>query len=329
MDIEIVVVGISDSEAAENYKEIKQCDVILYGNAEVISTAIKCIIGLLHNRGVLHKEAIISLLNAGTLLKNADLNNVQPASYDLQLSDKIWCKGRWITLSKDNPTAIIPPYSYIIVKALEEAKIPKFITGRYDVKVSLFLQGIILSNGPQVDPGYPGVLLCLLFNASDRDVGINRGEHFATIEFFTTSKVTEGYSGRHKDKKEVADFMEATTAASSGGTIVDRFDDLIKSWSRFKYSIITVGLILLGIIITALFFLVENLSDINVITNTAQTQQSSIKKLLDDNKKNNSDIINKIDKLDKRLQQYENKSVKNEEIKKSGDISAFEKDDKK
>ena len=283
----------------------------------------------MHNRGVLHKEAIISLLNAGTLLKNADINNVQPASYDLRLGDMIWCKSNWFTLTREKPTAKIPPYSYIIVKALEDANFPKFIIGRYDLKLSLFFEGVTLSNGPQVDPGYQGGLLCLLFNASDKDVGINLDEHFATIEFLTTSKVTEGYSGPHQDKDEVSAFMEGTTAAGTGGTIVDRFEGLESSWSKYKNSIIVLGLTFLTLILGAIYFCFNNLLEVKEITTTVNEQQSSIEKLLDDNKKLQSDTKREIEAFEDRMKKYDDQSAENGSIEKtSHDILTFQKNGK-
>ncbi|MFH1940629.1 MAG: hypothetical protein ABIL68_00895 [bacterium] len=280
---------------------VRKCDVVLSGASDVVQEAVKQIAILLAKRGVLHGDAIRALVRAGTLVKGAEPQNVQPASYDLRLGDTVWCKGKWITLGDRSPVATIPPYSYIIAQALEEAELPKFISAHYDVKLSLFFQGITLSNGPQVDPGYSGGLFCLLFNSSDRNVGIRRGDHFATIEFLTTSKVTEGYQGEHQLKSKPIDFMEATTAVSPGGTLLDRFEKIKKSWTRTKGAIISVGIpIVLGLC-ALLPILLDRLGDVRDVIRDAKMQQKDVEKTVKESQDLQKNIQSLLDSLDVRI----------------------------
>ena len=155
--------------------------------------------------------------------------NAQSASYDLRLGRQAWCQGKFVFLNSENPTLKIPAYSYAIVTAQEEAKIPRFLAGRYDLTVSGFMDGLILSNGPQVDPGYRGSLFCTLFNGRDVARGVTLGRHFATIEFVTTTSVTDGYGGGYQGKKDLSAFVSENTAVSPGGNIVERIDSIERS----------------------------------------------------------------------------------------------------
>jgi deoxycytidine triphosphate deaminase len=222
---------------------VQGCDAVLQGDIGKVSAAVVAILGMLRSRGVLDGQTMKTLFDAGMLLTCASAINVQPASYDLRVGDILWCKGNLSKLQPNVPFSI-PPYSYVVVQAREEARLPNFVAAHYDLKVSLFMQGVILSNGPQVDPGYKGGLLCMLFNGSDSNVGLKAGEHFATIEFLLTSKVTEGYKEHHQNQQTVDEFMHSTTAVSPGGTIFDKLVDLRKSWETFRNAFIVAGVAL-------------------------------------------------------------------------------------
>ena len=204
---------------------VSKCDLVLSGNAEQILRAIEAMIRLLDSRGgMLVKSDIAPLIAAGSLLVGADPDHIRPASYDLRVGDQVWCQGQIITLSDENPSFEIPAYSYAIVSAREIARLPPFVTGRFDLKVSLFFDGVILSNGPQIDPGYKGALFCMLFNGNSRQRGMTRGAHFSTIEFSTTTHLTEGYKQEYQFLERLEKFMHENAIRSPGGTIMTIMD---------------------------------------------------------------------------------------------------------
>ena len=211
---------------------IKNCDAVIKGEQLTLFNAFNAILEIISGRGGrLHDEAIKSLISAGCLLENGDEKLIQTASYDLSLGDKYWCQGKYITLDNNNTSAQIPPYSYILVQAKEMANIPRFIAADFDTTVSLFLNGVILSNGPQVDPGYKGALFCMLYNASHTPMGITKGKHFATIQFTTTTKVARGYEDKYQNKKLFEDFLDGKVSVSPGGQI---FEELEKVEKKIK-----------------------------------------------------------------------------------------------
>ncbi|MDE2808470.1 MAG: hypothetical protein OXN90_08630 [Gemmatimonadota bacterium] len=221
---------VSERKLESDRRVVEDCDAVLQGTAGVIGEAALVVCNVLGSRGgVLEGTALRALMRAGTLLTDGNEENVQGASYDLRLGEQAWCQGEFVFLSRQNPSLSIPAYSYAIVTAQEEARIPRFLTGRYDLTVSGFMDGLVLSNGPQVDPGYRGSLFCTLFNGRDVARGVTLGRHFATIEFVTTTRVSEGYSGEYQDKKDLAAFVSENTAVSPGGNIVERIDNLERS----------------------------------------------------------------------------------------------------
>lgn len=149
---------------------------------------------------------------------------------------------------------VIPPYSFALVTAVEQAIIPSFLVGSFDIRVKLFISGVILSNGPQVDPGYRGALLCMLYNASGSEVCLNRFEHFATLQFQTTATNSKGYTAQYQGKKTFEDFVDARTSVGPGGRIHEDLKSiegkLNSKFDNFRnWSIVIVTLVLAGLAI--------------------------------------------------------------------------------
>jgi hypothetical protein len=99
-------------------------------------------------------------------------------------------------------------------------------------------EGVVQSNGPQIDPGYRGALFCMLYNGSDQPVGIMRGQHFSTVEFITTCGNGPGYQGKYQGMMSLSDFMPASAAVSKGGQILEKTEkkiaDVADQWTLFR-----------------------------------------------------------------------------------------------
>ena len=244
---------MTESDLTQQKKIVESCDVVVRGDVDTICSAVNTIVDIMCGRGgVVPSEMLAPLMKAGTLLHDGDAASMSTASYDLSLGDDVWCQGAFICLSDKSPTLRIPPYSYAIVSAREKAELPNFLSGRFDLKVSLFFQGVILSNGPQVDPGYKGALFCMLYNGSDEPVGIIRGQHFATIEFLTTTIVSAGYKEHYQGKAKLSDFIPANAAVAKGGQILERMLDIEKSmrteWNALRFGAFTILAVVLSVL---------------------------------------------------------------------------------
>lgn len=159
--------------------------------------------------GALPQGIINNMINCGMLLRNADPEMVNGASYDLRLGDEYYYDGKIQKLSDRQPFLTIEPYDYAIVSCKETAWIPRDIIAKFGLTVGLFCQGIILSNGPQIDPGFRGTLFCLLFNTSNRAVHLKRGKHYATIEFNKLMGYAEPYEGKYQGKERIIEYIPA------------------------------------------------------------------------------------------------------------------------
>ncbi len=178
--------------------------------------------------GVLPKNIIQMLMGCGTLVKSGEFGNIEGASYDIRLGDKYWQNGKANELNEDSPFIKIEPYDFAVVTSMELFDLPKDVVGRFDLTVGYFLKGLILSNGTQVDPGYRGDLLCLLFNASGKAVELKRGKDYATIEFHKLISPAPGYVGPYQDSHNIADFLSTSLEAGIIHKLTSDIEDLKK-----------------------------------------------------------------------------------------------------
>jgi len=175
--------------------------------------------------GMVPKKLIELMIKCDVLLRNADINKVKGASYDLSLGDQYWQDGKKKTLDNSNPFITLKPGDYVLVSSKEITQFPKDIAGRFDLTVSLFCQGLILSNGPQVDPGFEGRLFCLLFNTSSDSMTLKQGQHYATLEFIKLLEPTIPYSNKYQGKVDIIDYLPTPSAPS---VIVKMKEDIEK-----------------------------------------------------------------------------------------------------
>jgi deoxycytidine triphosphate deaminase len=152
---------------------------------------------------------IKAMIKCGILLERADLIGVKSASYDLLLGDEYYYGGKIKKLSDSDPFLTIEPYDYAIVSCKEIACMPRDVMAKFGLTVGLFCQGIILSNGPQIDPGFRGTLFCLLFNTSNRAVHLKRGKHYATIEFNKLIEPAQPYGGQYQGSEKIIEYIPA------------------------------------------------------------------------------------------------------------------------
>lgn len=194
----------------ESDREFSDSAIYLLKNEDNIDDIVQLIFEMWQYRysgGLLSKKIITLFVKCGSLLSNIKMTNIEGASYDLLLGDQFVQNGSIDSLKNEKPFIVLNPGDYAIVSSKEIANLPKDIAGRYDITVGLFAQGLILSNGPQVDPGFKGSLLCLLFNSSNQSISLKRGEHYATIEFVKLIEPTNAYSGPHQNQEEIGLYM--------------------------------------------------------------------------------------------------------------------------
>ena len=84
-------------------------------------------------------------------------------------------------------TWLVKPFEVVVLQTAETICMPRYLIGRWNIKVTLAYKGLLWVGGPQVDPGWVGHLFCPIYNLSDHEVTIRCGDEIAVIDFVKTT----------------------------------------------------------------------------------------------------------------------------------------------
>lgn len=143
------------------------------------------------------KEAIDSDLLA---LEPFESSSLQPASYDMRVGAQAYVSGdEGITDVARQGLVIIEPGEFAVVTTRETVRCGPQVAGQLGLSSALARQGLTLLSGPQIDPGFEGVLIVRVANLAPNRVTLLYESPFLTAQFFQLARPVEApYSGRRQ-----------------------------------------------------------------------------------------------------------------------------------
>ena len=139
------------------------------------------------NGAVLLSDEIERFANKYRMIDPFNSKNLKAASYYLTLGEECQQRGEPVTLSESNRYLQIMPYELAVLSTYETINLPRFIIGRWNLRVHMAYEGLLWVGGPQVDPGYQGKLHCPIYNLSNRPVILTYEDRIFTIDFVYTT----------------------------------------------------------------------------------------------------------------------------------------------
>ena len=140
--------------------------------------------------GVLLSDEIKFYVKQGQLICPFNPDNLKPAAYELTVGNEAMVGGEFLSLGddpKDDNVLCIPPFEVAVIKTGETLNLPRFLIGRWNIRVAWAYKGLVWVGGPQVDPGYIGHLFCPIYNLSNKKVRIRKGQAIAVFDFVKTT----------------------------------------------------------------------------------------------------------------------------------------------
>jgi deoxycytidine triphosphate deaminase len=108
---------------------------------------------------------------------------LQPASYDLCIGKECELEGRLRILTKNKPAISVAPGAFAVLTTLESLQLPKDVIGRAGLSSRYALLGLQSTMGPQIDPGFQGLLTIPVVNMGNAEMTMRLGDPFLTVEF--------------------------------------------------------------------------------------------------------------------------------------------------
>ncbi len=149
--------------------------------------------------GVLLSDQIEHCVNIFRMIDPFNPRNLKPAGYELTVGDQYSVGGEVLPLAEGGKITI-PPFQVVIIKIAETLNLPRFLIARWNIRVKWAYEGLLWVGGPQVDPGWVGPLCCPIYNLSNKEVKIPRGEPIAVIDFVTTTPFVKGRSKEYENR---------------------------------------------------------------------------------------------------------------------------------
>lgn len=149
------------------------------------------------------KEILEARKKGDIVIENFSEECLEPASYDMRLGNEalVSHQEKKIDVSKEG-NVTIKPGEFGLLTTYEKIKMSNQMVGSIGLRSHYARKGLVLLAGPQIDPGFEGVLVLGAYNASPRKITIDYLDKFCTVEFHKLSKpVKKPYRGSEEQKK--------------------------------------------------------------------------------------------------------------------------------
>ncbi len=152
---------------------------------------------------LIDSEIRASILNKSIIMENYTEEQLQASSYDMRVGNRAMLSGNEKEIDvRSEKGIIIRPGCFAIITTFENITMPNNIAGHIGVKSYYTRKGLILLAGLQIDPGFSGVLVLGIYNASPRNLTLDYLAPFCTIEFHRLSgPVERPYANSYEQKK--------------------------------------------------------------------------------------------------------------------------------
>ena len=139
------------------------------------------------------------------VIRSFSKKSLQPASYDMRVGDEAFSSHEKRPINiKSTGSLTIQPGDFILVRTYESVKLSPQIAGRIGLRSFHARKGLALLAGPQIDPGFEGVLVVGLHNLDANALKLSYRERFCTVEFYRLSEpVKQPYKGEYQSQNTI------------------------------------------------------------------------------------------------------------------------------
>ena len=216
--------------------------------------------------GLLGDDEIRAAVRDGFLeLDPFEDGSVQPASYDLRVGAKAYISGDDEKTDVANKgLVIIDPGEFAVIETRERVRCGPQVAGQIGLSSTYARMGLTLLSGPQIDPGFDGILVVRVTNLSPKRATLPYESPFLTAQFFKLAHpVAKPYAGKRQGQTgiQAKDIQElsASDSPTIGGMVkslavlAGDVSELRGSVGRLSWTIpliVGLGITVIGIIVS-------------------------------------------------------------------------------
>lgn len=152
-------------------------------------------------------DMIRSAMQDGELqIQNYQESCLFPASYDARLGEEAITSTYREKINPSNKGLLtIPAGDFALVITHERFMLSPSTAGHIGLRSHYSKKGLTILSGPQIDPGFDGVLVVGLSNLSPRDITIPYKERFCTLEFYKLAEPAKNpYKGEYQKQSGIS-----------------------------------------------------------------------------------------------------------------------------
>jgi dCTP deaminase len=135
-----------------------------------------------------------------------ETSQIKPASVDLRLGSKVIktaAETKVVNLAETGGYLTIEGSEFVAVQTYERIELSNKISARFGLRSYFTRKGLLMFSGPQIDPGFKGILTVSVFNASNRTITIRYKEQFCTVEFSRIdTPASQGYGDQYQGQDD-------------------------------------------------------------------------------------------------------------------------------
>jgi len=192
-------------------------------------------------------------------------DSLQPASYDLRVGASAFSSSSKQTIDVGKRgVLVIDPGEFAVVETLETVGLDARTAAQIGLRSEYARRGLLMLSGPQVDPGFKGVLVVRVVNLAPNAIGLPYEAPFLTAQFFRlASPVARPYQGVRQGQTGITptDVQElAQTEGLTLGEMVKTLGSLARDVAELRGSvgrlswvlplIVAFGMALVALIVT-------------------------------------------------------------------------------
>lgn len=145
----------------------------------------------------LSNEGIVAAQNQFSIFTPWHPQQVQPASYDVLLSNEFYYPDTGRRITVQGPL-MLRAKEFVLGCTLEYIRIPNTMAATVMNKSSHGRRGLGIENAGWIDPGFQGQLTLELFNFLDKAILIHPGQRIAQVQLALVSSPAIPYNGNYQ-----------------------------------------------------------------------------------------------------------------------------------